>query len=126
MKRTLFGMGLLLALLVLCLAIGRSAERICLPAADWAARASEACVRGDRFRAERYLSQADSLWQENRRLVALWADHTPMEQAEVLIRQAGAFLRAGAPGEAASVCAGLSKLLRSIAEAQQLSWQNLL
>ena len=126
MKRLWFGLGLLLALLVLCLTIGRSAERICLPAADWAARASEACVQGDSFRAEQYLSQADSLWQKNRQLIALWADHTPMEQAELLMQQAGAFLRAGEPGEAASTCAGLSRLLRSIAEAQQLSWQNLL
>ena len=126
MKRLWFGAGLLLLLLALCLLIGRRAEACCFPAANWAAGASEACIRGDSFRAEQYLSQADSLWQENRQLIALWADHTPMEQAEVLMRQAKAFLRSGEPGEAASTCAGLSRLLRSIAEAQQLSWQNLL
>ena len=126
MKRLWLGLTLLLSLLGLCVLISVRAAVLCLPAAQWAEEASRACIAGEPARAQVCLEQAHGIWTSHRQQIALWADHTPMEQAELLWQQAGAFLRSDEPGEAASVCAALAGLLRSICDAQQLSWQNLL
>ena len=126
MKRFWLGILLLIFLLALCLLIAVRAAGCCLPTADLADRAALACTEDAPEAAEALLLEAAGLWQDNRKQIALWADHTPMEQAEQQFSQALALLRSGESGEAAAACAGLAGLLRSIAEAQQLSWQNLL
>lgn len=126
MKRMWFGIGLLAVMLLGCLQISRSANRICLPAADTAAQASEACIAEDTQAAKQLLLQSAHRWQQYRQQIAVWTDHKSIEKADLLFAQAWVCLHADELGEAASVCARLSRLLQAIADIQQLSWQNLL
>lgn len=65
-------------------------------------------------------------WEQRRSLWTVFADHTPMEEIDVLFAQLSIYAAAKDPAEFSAVCAALARHLDAMGEAHRLRWQNVL
>jgi len=65
-------------------------------------------------------------WESSRQLWASLADHTPMEEIDALFGELTIYAAAGERTDFAHTCAALSRRMEAMANAQQLSWWNVL
>lgn len=126
MKRSLFGAGLLAALLLGGILVS---SRMCGPhraLSGVLSEASGAAAAENWDRAGERLHAARAQWRENWHFSAAFSDHEPMEEIDSLFAQAEVFLSAGDGVSLATVCAQLSSLTEAMADANAFTWWNLL
>lgn len=126
MKRCWFAVILLAALLVASLSVTDYMEAIHTPLAEAVGRAGTNAMAGDWAEARHILAQSRKNWEEKRNIIAVFADHEPMEEVDALFAQleVAAEFQDG-PGFA-SLCAHLRESLKAMGEAHGPSWWNLL
>jgi len=126
MKRMWIGIGILLALLAMGIALTTAFNSLHLPLAHKLNAAAEAALAGDWDTAEQSTRQCREHWDSCRRLTASFADHEPLEEMDGLLAQLEIWLWLREPEEFAVTAAEISSLARAIAEAQSLTWWSLL
>lgn len=125
MKRSWFGLGLLVVLLAGAILVGTAMDDIQRPVAADLRRA--AILSEEDWEAAKSLAaMAEDRWSEKERFCACFADHTPLEE----IRQGFAELRVYADSEEtphfAAQCAQLSQRVEAVAKAHGLTWGDFL
>ena len=77
-------------------------------------------------RAKETAGEVTAQWQKQKNLCAVFMDHTPMGEIDAQLAQLKIYAAAGEAAEYAALCGAVSRNLMAMAQAQHLSWQNLL
>lgn len=126
MKRCWFALILLVALLLGSLWVTDYMADTHTPIAEAVGRAEEASLAGNWTDARQELDSARASWDGKRKMIAVFADHEPMEEADALFAQLEvAAIWQDAPGFS-SLCAHLSEALKAMGEAHGPTWWNIL
>ena len=126
MKRCTFALVLLGILLATSLWVTGYMDRTHGPISEAVNRAGNQAAQGQWEVALAEFTQAREDWESQRRIVAVFADHSPMEDVDALFAQlevAGNFRDGPA---FASLCAHLGEALDALGEAHSPSWWNVL
>ena len=126
MKRCWFALILLVALLLGSLWVTDYMADTHTPIAEAVGRAEEASLAGNWADARQELDSARASWDGKRKMIAVFADHEPMEEIDGLFAQLEIYSRAGDNLSTAAVCAELSQRLEAMGDAHKGSWWNLL
>ena len=126
MKRSWFGLVLLLVLLVGGILSTRYMERSHAVLAENTRKAAVFALGGDWTNAYGLVDDARGKWEKNWQLSAAFADHGPMEKIDGLFARLEMF-GAGVDGvQFAAVCGELSEALEAMGDAPGLLWWNIL
>lgn len=123
-KRFYQGVGLLVVLLALSVLVTWGMRRIHEPTGAQLLEASQLALQGDTQQAIGLARQAHSQWKNTRMLTAAVADHSPMDDVDMLFREMEVYAAAGEIPHFAACCAQLSSLVRSMYEAHSPTWWN--
>ena len=126
MKRGMFGAALLLALFLVSLLATLSMDRRHTPVARTLAAASDLAAAGAWEEAKTLAGGARADWQKHWHSSAAFADHKPMEEIDGLFARLEVYEKREDAAAFAAACAELSKRMEAMADAQRLSWWNLL
>ena len=125
-KHFWWGLLCLAVLLAAGLWIGAAMGSIHDPAAAELAQAAQAAIDGQMEKAENYVNRAKEKWDSAWGFTACVADHDHMDEIDSLFSQLDIWSKENRPVDYAGCCARLSSLLRAMAEAHRLNWQNIL
>ena len=89
-------------------------------------QAAETALEGEMSQAVSQFRQAQQRWERYQRLSATVADHSPMDEIEMLFAEAEVYARQQNTVYFSASCAHLSRLVRAMSDAHQLTWWNLL
>ena len=89
-------------------------------------QAAEAAHSGETARAILLAQQAGDLWNDRWGVMALVADHEPMDEIDGLFAQIVFFAHARDGQQLGACCARVAELVEAMAEAHALSWRNVL
>ena len=120
MKRALAGISLLAVLLLGSLGVSRQMQRMHEPIAASLRQAATA----DTLAAEDAVQKARQVWQRYRKFTAAFADHTPMEEIDVLFARLE--VHPPASEEFRAICQEIVRRLTDMAQSHQPTWWNLL
>lgn len=123
MRRIWIGIGILVALLVLGLAVMRITDRQLGEVHDTLKQASE--IR-DWDKAVDLAQQAQKDWQQKRYLMAALADHTDIDAIDGIFAQLEVYQQRRSETDHAAACAQLAEAIRDLEENHRLTWWNLL
>ena len=126
MKRSKFGLGLLIALLILGILSTWAMGRTTAPITETVRQAGEAGFREDWPLAEEKMGEARARWEKRYPLCASLTDHEPMEEINSLFAQLAVYGESRDGQNFAAVCALLAENLEAIGEAHMLKWWNVL
>ena len=125
MKRSKFGFGLLLALLILGLVSTWAIIRSTAPITETLRRAGERGFLGDWDDAMASMAEAKGCWEKTYPLCASLTDHEPMEDINSLFAQLEVYARERDSVGFRVLCARLAEALDAIGEAHSVAWWNL-
>ncbi len=123
--RIYFGLGILILFLVGGLFTAAQAQRICAPISQQLEKACDYAFSGQLETASQLASMANRQWEKHWNLLAIVADHGPMDEIDGLFAQANMYAKLKSAKDFSATCARLSKLVEAIAEAHRLTWWNL-
>lgn len=126
MKRSHFGGGLLILLLILGFLTSWAMSRCQEPIAYDLKQASQTALREDWEQTGALIQDAEARWQHCWHFSASLADHSPMESIDGLFAQLSTYLRARDASAVSAVCAELARQVEAMIDAHNLSWWNLL
>ncbi len=126
MKRCWFGAVLLLVLLAggIFIAVGMQDAHNAI--SSLLQQAANDALTENWTGADAAIGNARTLWQENWRFSASFADHEPMEQIDSLFAQIEIYQAQRDPVPLAALCAQLSRLVEAVGEAHAFTWWNIL
>lgn len=116
-------MGVLLAG---TLGVAWGMQRVHETAAEKLEYAAEQAQNGDMEQAVVLFRQAREHWKRHQEASASVADHSPMDEIEMLFAEAEVYAHRQEITDFAAACAHLSRMVHAMAEAQKLTWWNLL
>ena len=123
MKRIWLGVGLLVALLVVGVALMQITNRQMETLSQAVEKASETQSWEEAITIVR---SAQAQWQQKRQLIAAFSDHADVDGVDQIFAQLEVYQRYGSRLEHAAACAQLSEALLNLVEAHALTWWNLL
>lgn len=126
MKRLWLGVILLAALLAASLGVQRAMERIHDPIANELEQAADAALAGDWAEADCLYHRARDAWQRHRKVTASLADHSPMDELDMLFGELRVFSRERETVHFAAACRAAARMAKAIAQAHSLTWWDLL
>lgn len=126
MKRSGFGLGLLLVVLLLGVVSSWLMVADTVPMAEAMEQAGEGALREDWGSAEAIFTGVRAHWDRRYPFYAAFTDHEPMEDINGLLAQLEIYARIRDHRAFAAVCAQISGDLEAIGEAHSLKWWNLL
>jgi len=126
MKRSRWGLVLLVVLLIGSLLSAWQLGRSYQPMTDAARQAAAYALANDWEKAGALADEARALWEKRWDLGGALANHAPMEQVDILFARLEIYRKAKNSQYFAAVCAELGQVLEAIGEAQRLNWRNLL
>lgn len=126
MSRFRIGIGLLIGLLILGIAVQIGTRRMQEPVAAALKRAQISAMAGDWENADAMAATAAQRWQDGWRRAAALADHEPMEDIDGMMAQLSVFAAGREEWEFAALCAELSRRVEAMADAHAFHWWNIL
>ena len=126
MTRGWIGLGLLAALLIICLLVTGWMDRSHKEVSRELEEAAAAAGAGNWAEAAEDVRDAWEDWQKHWRLSAAFADHEPMENIDGQFAQLWPYLEARDPVAFRALCRELARQVEAIGDAQGLNWWNLL
>lgn len=126
MKRLWLGVALLAALLAASLAVQAVANHIHDPIAKDLEQAAEAALSEDWAEADRLYRRARDAWQRHHGATASLADHSPMDELDMLFAQLRVFSQEQEAVHFASTCRSAAQMAQAMAQAHSLSWWDFL
>lgn len=121
MTRFRIGVGLLAALLGLCVFSQIRMSAIQKPIAGTVARAGVYASREDWTQAAAALITAQSAWEENRTFLAALADHQPLEDIEGLFARLESYAEEQDKTEFRAACQELNRRILAVKEAHEFN-----
>ena len=126
MGRFLLGLGILVILLALCLSVTVLTQRSQASICHLLEEAAQLALAGKTDISLSLIGQAQQRWQRQWHRVAAYSQHDPMDEIDSLFAQLEAYGRGGYGVHMAAMCGRLAQLIDAIADAQCLTWWNLL
>ncbi len=126
MKRGWLGIGLLAVLLALGIFLQFSMDQIHTHCADTLEQAAQAAENGQWERAAALADQAYQGWQKGSGLTAAVADHSPMDEVDMMYAELRVYAGEQENPHFSATCVRLAELIRAVAEAHRFTLQNLL
>ncbi len=126
MKRCWFGLGLLVVLLGVSLAVSWGMDAVHRPISEQLGQAAADVQGGNPERAQAEFRKAQTDWEKWAHFRGCFADHTPTEAVDqelAATRWAGALAQWP---EFAAACARAAKMVEAIGAAHACNWWNLL
>lgn len=124
MTRFWLGVGLLAALLLSGLLLGKGMEKLNGDISQQLSQAAEYALSEQWDAATELSSKAFSSWQKHRRFAASLTDHEPLEELDRMFRQLQIYEERRMTVEFAALCTLLSKQAEAMGEGHQLVWWN--
>lgn len=125
-RRFYLGIGLLLMILILGIAICIAMKAIHEPSQQLLQQAAQASLSGDMEQAVPMALEAYGRWKKYRWFTASVADHSPMDDTENLFAEMLVFADAGETAHFSSCCLQLSNMTKAMYDAHSLTGWNLL
>lgn len=122
MKRSYFGLGLLICLLGASLLLGWGMEKMHQPVAAALTAAEEKAYRGDWEGAVELEGIARTGWEKWQVLRSCFADHTPIEEVDAQFAMLSACIRGENKEEFPSLAAQTAQMVKAIGDAHGLRW----
>lgn len=126
MKRSWFGLGLLVLLLVLALAVtvvmDLAQEQMCLSLAQ----SKESALLGQWEDVQFFLTHAEGQWEKHSHLRACFADQSALEDVEAALAALEVYRQSKDALSYRAACASLICRLEAIGEAHKPVWWNIL
>ncbi len=126
MKRSWFGLCLLLALLAGSLAVTWAMDRMHAPVAADLKQAAQAALAGDWDQADRLCLSAAEYWESRNRIRGCLADHGPQEAVDASLAAVEVYRTARERVAFAAACADAARQVEAMGEAHGLYWWNVL
>ena len=126
MKRLWLGVALLAALLAASLAVQAMTNRIHDPIAKDLEQAAEAALSGDWAEADRLYTRSRDAWQRHHSATASIADHSPMDELDMLFAELRVFSQERETVHFAATCRSAAQMAQAMAQAHSFTWWNLL
>ena len=126
MRRSWFGLGLLLVLLGLSLLVTWGMTAVHAPVEGQLHRAEAAAVEENWEQARAAASQAEAGWNKWRGFRGCFADHTPVEEIDGDFELLKVYCAAREGASFAGGCLQLARQVAAVGEAHELVWWNLL
>ena len=126
MKRSIWGITILIVLLIFSIAIAAGMHNAHDGISDLLAQAAAAAEQDDWPQADRFARQASDRWQRYHHFTAAFADHTPMDELDGLFAELMVFLNNRELPHFASTCARLSLLAQAMADSHGVQWWDVL
>ena len=126
MKRSWFGFGILLVLLIAALLTTWAMDEIHEPIAGDLEQAAEFALLDDWENAELFYSRAAEKWEKWEHLRACFADHTPVEEISAELAELEIYGIARENAAFAAACAETAEKGEAVGEAHGLVWWNIL
>ncbi len=126
MKRLWLGVAILAVLLGLTLGLQAGMSALHEPIARELNQAAEAALAGDWALARNLSDQARDRWERTHSLTASVADHSPMDELDMLFAELPVFAREEEAVHFAATCRSAAQMAQAMAQAHSLTWWNLL
>lgn len=126
MKRFWLGIGILVVLLVLGLWVQLGMAALYRPVTQELEAAAQAALEEQWPQALRLAEGVSSRWERYRGVTSSVADHTPMDEVDMLLAELEIYGQAREAPHFAACCSQLSRMLEAIAQAHGLNLWNLL
>ena len=126
MKRLWIGVGFLIVMLAIAIALSVLFDRIHTPLSGDMEEAAASAMAQDWEKATALTQQARADWMAYRELIAAVADHEPLEKMEYLLDQLQVYAQLRRTADFAATCVELSALAEAMLESQSLIWWNFL
>lgn len=126
MRRLWIGVGFLIVMLAVGIALTVLFDRIHTPLSEDLRQASQLALAEDWEKATALAQQARAEWKQYREFIAAVADHEPLEKMEYLLDQLDVYAEARREADFSAVCVELAALADAMLESQSLSWWNFL
>lgn len=126
MARGWFGVGLLTLFLILGIVTGSVMNDAHSPTGKMLMQAAEKTLNGDFQNAVPLAMAAKSRWERQRKGTATVADHSPMEDVDMLFAEMEVYARTGEKPHFAACCSELARRVQAMADAHAFSWWNVL
>lgn len=125
MKRCWFGVGLLVVLLAVSLAVTWAMGSIHEPISENLQQAAEQTLLGDLTQGRALAVKARAGWEKWEHFRACFADHTPVEEIGAGFAELETYGAAGEDAAFAAKSAELAQQVKAVGEAHGLVWWNL-
>lgn len=126
MKRFWMGVVILAVLLIGSGAICAAFSSIHRPIAAELEQAAQLALDGDWDNAFVCARWAGDRWEKYHRLTAAFADHTPMDEMDTLLKELEIYAQEKENPHFSATCSHLAFMATAIAESHLLTWWNLL
>ena len=126
MKRLWIGVGFLVGMLAIAIALTVLFDRIHTPLSKDLERAAQLALAGDWEKATALTRQARADWKKYREFIAAVADHEPLEKMEYLLDQLEVYAETRRGADFSATCVEVASLAEAMLESQSFTWWNFL
>lgn len=126
MKRGIWGIGILLALLAFGIVTSLGMRSVHRDIGRHLELAQAAAASGQWQTAEAEVQQAADAWRRHHRFTATFADHTPMDEMDGLFAELEVFLQNRESPHFEAVCGRLILQSQAMADSHGIQWWNIL
>lgn len=126
MRRSAFGLVLLLVLLAGGIRTLTSMERIHGPVAEDLRSSARLAMEGDWTEAEAKLDRAEKAWRKHWKVDAALTDHGPMTEIDCLFARLSVFSELRDAGEFSAGCRELARKVEGLSDSHGVMWWNFL
>ncbi len=126
MKRLWLGIAILAVLLGLSIGVQAAMDKLHSPIAQNLEKAAEYALDDNWEQANKHFAQARHTWQRYHGASACVADHSPMDELDMLFAEIGVFSREQETVHFASTCRSAAQMATAMHQAHSFTWWNLL
>lgn len=126
MKRFWLGAAILALLLVLGIGAQVWMDALHTPCADTLEQAAQEALQDNWPDALILAQQASTHWEQTKKVISSLADHTPMDEVDMLLAELRIYASTRETPHFAACCTQLAAMMQAIGQAHAFNWWNLL
>lgn len=126
MKRLVIGIVTLSLLFSAGLFVASSTQRLYQPIITLLEDATQNALKDNFPQAVRQAAEAKAIWDSHKKKTATVADHTPMEDIDLMFAEAEIYAKTEETPHFAACCAQLASMVQNMADAHAMNLWNLL
>ncbi|MBQ6996804.1 MAG: DUF4363 family protein [Oscillospiraceae bacterium] len=126
MRRLWIGVGFLIVMLAVAIALTVAFDRIHRPLSERLEEAASLAMAQEWEKATALTQRARADWEKYRELIAAVADHEPLEEMEKRLDLLTVYAQLHRTGDFSATCIEVSAMADAMLESQQLTWWNFL
>ncbi len=126
MKRFWLGIGILVILLGLGVWTQIGMDGLLTPCSAVLEQAAQEALEENWPHALALAEQAGSRWVQTKKIISSLADHTPMDEVDMILAELHIYARTRETPHFAACCTQLAAMMQAIGQAHAFNWWNLL